>query len=618
MYLLLFTILTAVSVSVVNQSATDDAYQATRLEMLAIRNAMVGDPEIKTRGVRTDFGYNGDIGALPSAIGSLLTKPGGDSAWTTDNTRRFMSGWNGPYLKSANSGADFTRDQWGNAYVYTPGASPATLVSYGADGAAGGVGLNQDLTIEMPTTSRFATVHGFLVDSGSGTAANVVSTITLHYPNGAGARTSTSVSTIVGDNGHFSFANVPLGVRSAEIVVGATTYGPVIFTVDRTNYTIPTSLTEVTTAACTTQTIAFQAATSSGSETTTSVNIVVEASATCTSDMTVDYALANGTATGGSDYTAASGTITITAGNTTANLTIAITNDGTNEANETLTATLSNPLPSGVTLGATTVHTYTIVDNDCASGNSALTANGTFTVPNGCTSLVIKAWGGGGGGGANNAVESGHGGAGGYAYTNALAVTPGDTFDVVIGLGGEPGKCGNPPDGGGGAHAGGNGGQAAAGAPGSGAGVGGAGGAGVNAGGAGKYGGGGGGGMAAAAQRGGGGGGSTQVTQNSGPTVILIAGGGGGGGGGSNAGVDLGGDGGAGCGLPGGASSPGLSKGGAGGAGACFGANTGTGVTKVPANSAQAGAGVAVGGDDGGACAGAGLGGNGKVRFEYN
>lgn len=248
---------------------------------------------------------------------------------------------------------------------------------------------------------------------------------------------------------------------------------------------------------------------------------------------------------------------------------------------------------------------------------TSFTGNGSYTVPAGFSLLIIKSWGAGGGGGANNASESGHGGAGGYAYTGTLTVTPGTVYSVIVGVGGQAGKCAAPPLGGTGAHAGGNGGETTDGVDGSGTGVGGAGGTGVHNGGAGKWGGGGGGGMQNN-QRGGGGGGSTQVTDNTGSITILVAGGGGGGGGGNNSGSDQGGDGGAGCAQAGGNSAPSATKGGAGGAGACFGPFTANGILKVPANSVEAGTGVAVGGDDGGNCASTGLGGDGKVIFELS
>ena len=54
-----------------------------------------------------------------------------------------VSNWNGPYLKKKR----VPKDPWGNDYVYrSPGQhGPYDLLSYGADGAQGGEGDNEDL-----------------------------------------------------------------------------------------------------------------------------------------------------------------------------------------------------------------------------------------------------------------------------------------------------------------------------------------------------------------------------------------------------------------------------------------------------------------------------------------
>lgn len=72
---------------------------------------------------------------------------------------------------------------------------------------------------------------------------------------------------------------------------------------------------------------------------------------------------------------------------------------------------------------------------------TAITSSATFTVPAGVTLLrKVRVWGaGGGGGGANGTGSSGSGGgAGGYGEF-ALAVTPGQTIAVTIGVGGNAG-----------------------------------------------------------------------------------------------------------------------------------------------------------------------------------
>ncbi|MBI4238130.1 MAG: FG-GAP repeat protein [Deltaproteobacteria bacterium] len=112
-----------------------------------------------------------------------------------------------------------------------------------------------------------------------------------------------------------------------------------------------------------TPTIAFTATTGSGGEGTTPGNMELTLSAVSGRDVTVDYAVSGGTATGsGTDYTLASGTATIAAGSTTTNIGATIVNDALDETDETIEVTIANP--GNATLGANTIHTYTITDND--------------------------------------------------------------------------------------------------------------------------------------------------------------------------------------------------------------------------------------------------------------
>src|SRR5207302_3318061 len=110
-------------------------------------------------------------------------------------------------------------------------------------------------------------------------------------------------------------------------------------------------------------TVAFNGAASSGSESTTAVSIPVSLSTASSKSITVNYAVTGGTASGGGvDYTLASGTLTFAPGVTMQNISIAVVNDTLDEDDETIQVALSGPTNS--TLGATTTHTYTILDDD--------------------------------------------------------------------------------------------------------------------------------------------------------------------------------------------------------------------------------------------------------------
>ncbi len=85
---------------------------ATRKEMLEIKRAIIGNPEIVAGGRLVYPGFEGDIGSLPDELDDLAHKPG--SLLTYNRLTRL--GWNGPYIDSA--GGEFLTDAWGMAYVY--------------------------------------------------------------------------------------------------------------------------------------------------------------------------------------------------------------------------------------------------------------------------------------------------------------------------------------------------------------------------------------------------------------------------------------------------------------------------------------------------------------------
>jgi len=86
------------------------------------------------------------------------------------------------------------------------------------------------------------------------------------------------------------------------------------------------------------------------------------------------------------DYTLANGTLTIAAGSTSGTITIAgIVDDLIDELDETVVVTLS--APTNATIGATPVHTYTILDND-AEPSVTLSESGSPIAENGGVSTI--------------------------------------------------------------------------------------------------------------------------------------------------------------------------------------------------------------------------------------
>ena len=79
---------------------------------------------------------------------------------------------------------------------------------------------------------------------------------------------------------------------------------------------------------------------------------------------TVDYATSDGTATAGSDYTADSGTLSFAIGETEKTVSVTVLDDSHDEGSETMTFTLSNPVPAATAKLGDATATGTIDNSD--------------------------------------------------------------------------------------------------------------------------------------------------------------------------------------------------------------------------------------------------------------
>jgi general secretion pathway protein G len=245
MVIAILGVLTVMSLVPISNTIEEGRFQETLQKMQTIRNSIVGDPAIVENGIRTSFGFIGDIGAIPTAgqgIAALVTKPVALPAWSVDSTVRFGLGWNGPYLTSATAGTDFTLDAWGRPFVYSPASSPPTLVSYGADGIAGGTGFDSDITVELPVALQTSTVYGFISNSAKPFIGDAV--VEINYPDGAGVLKTDTATVVPVDKGKFSFPGIPLGKRSVTVYIPSKiaptqTLGPALITVDNSHFVIP-------------------------------------------------------------------------------------------------------------------------------------------------------------------------------------------------------------------------------------------------------------------------------------------------------------------------------------------------------------------------------------------
>ena len=218
--LAVMVVLVALLVPSTVQILTGARRNVTLDEMENLKKAMIGDPDLKTSGVRSNFAYLGDMGNLPSTLDDLVTQ-GAQPAYAFASSKGVGAGWRGPYitLGPGSDAASHRVDAFGNDYTYSgtdyvngQGQTvDAKVVSLGADGVTGGTGNDEDVTLETLAAETTATVtgYGFGLDGNPLDAA----TVTINYPaNG----TLTSATTTTDSAGFYQFTNIPFGIRSVS------------------------------------------------------------------------------------------------------------------------------------------------------------------------------------------------------------------------------------------------------------------------------------------------------------------------------------------------------------------------------------------------------------------
>ncbi|GAB4326668.1 MAG: hypothetical protein Kow0074_21510 [Candidatus Zixiibacteriota bacterium] len=196
-------ILSTVAMRSIQSGIESSRFRETQAEMNQIAFAIAGNPNLYANGLRSDFGYVGDIGAVPSSLDDLVFNPG-------------LGTWNGPYLNGqfAEDSDGHSTDAWGNSYTFTNGI---TISSTG--------GGSQTMTKSVANTSAELTsntVQGTVTDAAGNPPgdSSVAITVVITYPDGAGS--TTTASTTPASGGGFSFSGIPIGIRSVEAIYRAT------------------------------------------------------------------------------------------------------------------------------------------------------------------------------------------------------------------------------------------------------------------------------------------------------------------------------------------------------------------------------------------------------------
>lgn len=195
----IMAILASVAMNSASQFSQTAKTEETKQELNQIANAISGNLSLNNNGVRTDFGYVGDIGALPITLDNLNSNPGGYATWR------------GPYIKSrfTQISNDYKQDAWGVNYNFN--GSEITSIGSGADIVKKIASSNDDLL--------FNKVSGTITDLDGTIPGNNYKDslkIQLTYPNGSGNYT-TKLST-PDMSGFFNIDSIPIGNHDIEII----------------------------------------------------------------------------------------------------------------------------------------------------------------------------------------------------------------------------------------------------------------------------------------------------------------------------------------------------------------------------------------------------------------
>lgn len=181
------------SLSAINQTSR---VEETRQELDLLASAIAGDPSLVAGGARSDYGYVGDVGALPPNLDALISNPGG------------YASWDGPYLGDKfsidGSSSAFKFDAWGVAYSY----SGATISSTG-----NGFLMTRQLahSVDDLLYNKFSAVVTDLDRTPPGAGYKDSVRLILTVPNGVGGYAN--ITRIPRADGYLSIDSVPIGLH---------------------------------------------------------------------------------------------------------------------------------------------------------------------------------------------------------------------------------------------------------------------------------------------------------------------------------------------------------------------------------------------------------------------
>ncbi len=208
---ILATLITPLAVNYVSQKR----YNVCNEELIIIKQAIVGNPDLIEGGTRSSYGFVGDLGRLPANLLDLTTSSSMTYSW--QNSSNIWYGWRGPYLNEI-------KDPWGNDYNYTnnwPGGNPNfqnlppilyIIWSSGQDGISGNT---DDVSISIRADEAFSMISGNTMDTCA--AGFAFTGIQVFYPIFNSVAGTTAINTLQ-TSPHYNIQTaIPIGIRYISV-----------------------------------------------------------------------------------------------------------------------------------------------------------------------------------------------------------------------------------------------------------------------------------------------------------------------------------------------------------------------------------------------------------------
>lgn len=202
--LIIIGIIAAVAMKTMNSGTDQRRVEETKQHLDRLAYAISGNPNSISGGVRTDYGYVGDVGALPSSLSNLVTSPG-------------YGTWNGPYFRDefaangAGTSANADKDAWGTSLAYSSSGTTITSSGSGSSISRSFAASTDDLlrnSIRLTVTDS----NGYLPGWTYKDSVKAVLTI----PNGSGG--TTNKTKCPGKDGLIKYDSIPIGLHTLKVI----------------------------------------------------------------------------------------------------------------------------------------------------------------------------------------------------------------------------------------------------------------------------------------------------------------------------------------------------------------------------------------------------------------